>query len=458
MKRWLKVSVGEGRDGVKSSWKIKLAVGVCGLLLCTQAEAGETLLASTTLRQEQGTATVELWGERLPNGYVEDLLLLLKDSEGKLTTAYTPSLKGGYNPLLQAVQVKALPAEKAAAAGAAPQQVLLSVGQGDWNAGSEFRIVDFADPQRVTELFNAADSMGLVTQASIKDASLQITLQDGQRNDAPLAQPLESDTVDFGGLFALTAYDLDGDGRQELLSSQQLTQRGRLLADVGAAWRLQAEADKPQWQRSAFTVMTATPVDKSNTINDGRHFAYGSILPRKMVVPGGEATYPVFASPDAQLQNKINAYLAKACEAYLQLFYQGQADMAFKVIRADDLLLSLQLISGKNSFVHSHVHLDPKTGAEVRLEDILNTGDADLLPLLNLLCTNKNMDFTEGLPKEWYIEGGNLFLLQNICGKEEVAGFALGNLHKFLRDKKWLQKLTGQSVFDEKESKREKNS
>lgn len=442
MKRWLKTGVGEGSDGVKSSWKIKLAAaGCCSMLLCTGAAASETLLASTTLQQVQGKATVELWGERLPSGYAEQLLLLVKDDDGKLVTAYSPSVKGGYNPILQAVQVRPMPEENEQES-AAPQQLLLSLGLGSWEAGSEFRIIDFTNPVQVKELFGAADSMGIVTDAYNKEEALEITLQDGQKNSAPLPEGLpKNGKVDFGGLFSLTAYDLDGDGQQELLTSQQLTQRRQILADVGAVWRMQPDEDKnASWQRSTFTVMKATPADKHNTINDGCDFAVGSILPRKMVVPGGEATYPVFASKDVELQNKINAYLQQECAEYLGLFYQGQADMAFKVLRADKQLLSIQLISGKNRFVHHQLHLDPATGEPVKLEQILDTKDPDLRPLLNLLCTNKSMDFTEGLPSEWYLEGGNLFLLQRICGQDEIAGFALGNLHKFLLDKKWLQK------------------
>lgn len=426
---------------MKNSWKIKLAAAGCSMLLCTGAAASETLLASTTLQQEQGKATVELWGERLPGGYTEQLLLLLKE-DGKLITAYAPSVKGGYNPVLQAVQVKQLPVMPVnGQKGDVPQQLLLSLGIGSWEAGSEYRIIDFTNPKNIKELFGAADSMGIVTNAYNKEDSLEITLQDGQKNSAPLPEGLpKSGRVEFGGLFSLTVYDLDGDGQQELLACQQLTQRRQLLADVGAVWRLQQDEDKnDSWRRSTFTVMTAGPADKRNTINDGCDFDAGSILPRKMVVPGGEATYPAFASKNVQLQNKINAYLEKECAEYLQLFYRGQADMAFKVLRADKQLLSLQLISGKNSFIHHQLHLDPATGEPVKLEQILNLSDPDLRPLLQLLCTNKSMDFTEGVPSEWYLEGGNLFLVQRICGNDEVAGFALGNLHKFLLDKKWLQ-------------------
>lgn len=114
--------------------------------------------------------------------------------------------------------------------------------------------------------------------------------------------------------------------------------------------------------------------------------------------------------------------------------------MAFKVISATDKLVSLELISGKTSFLHHHINLDPKTGNIVKLDQLLNTQDPDLLPLLRLLCTNKNIQLEQKLPAEWYIEGSNLFLLQRICGKDEVAGFALGNLHKFIKDKRWIEK------------------
>jgi hypothetical protein len=126
----------------------------------------------------------------------------------------------------------------------------------------------------------------------------------------------------------------------------------------------------------------------------------------------------------------------------LQAYYAGRADMAFKVVNADARLLSLELISGKTSFRHHYVNIDPRTGEQWRLEQLLNAKDRDLLPLLNLLCTNENMHFESALPTEWYIEGNNLFLLQSVEGKDEVAGFALGNLHKYILDASWLEEKT----------------
>ena len=421
-----------------------LAVG-SALAMAGPAAAADTLLAKTALQLDKGSVTAELWGDRLPSGYSEDLLVLLKDERGKLVTAYAPSIKGGYYPILEAVQVKLVDKKAATAAGSesvseakqAAQQLLVSVGQGDWQAASEFRILDFAERNKVQELFSSADSMGLVSKAYSNEEKLYVTLKDGQQNVANLPEGVSSNRIYYGGLYSLTAHDLDGDGQQELLGAQQLVNGKQNVADVGAVWQLDGEK---KWKQSNVTIMTTSPTPKSNTVNDGKEVATGVILPRKMVVPGGEATYPTFVSHDVELQNKINRLLQSECAEYLDSFYQGKADMAFKVITANEHIISLQLISGKSKFKHHHVNINPSTGELIKLNQILNYKDPDLMPLLRLLCTNKNMMLEYQPPAEWYIEGKNIFLMQNICGQDEVAGFALGNLHKFVLDKRWLEK------------------
>ena len=421
-----------------------LAVG-SALALAGTAAAADTLLAKTALQLDKGSVTAELWGDRLPSGYSEDLLVLLKDERGKLVTAYAPSIKGGYYPMLEAVQVKLVDKKAATDAGnesvskakQAAQQLLVSVGQGDWQAASEFRILDFAERNKVQELFSSADSMGLVSKAYSNEEKLYVTLKDGQQNVANLPEGVSSNRIYYGGLYSLTAHDLDGDGQQELLGAQQLVNGKQNVADVGAVWQLDGEK---KWKQSNVTIMTTSPTPKSNTVNDGKEVATGVILPRKMVVPGGEATYPTFVSHDVELQNKINRLLQSECAEYLDSFYQGKADMAFKVITANEHIISLQLISGKSKFKHHHVNINPSTGELIKLNQILNYKDPDLMPLLRLLCTNKNMMLEYQPPAEWYIEGKNIFLMQNICGQDEVAGFALGNLHKFVLDKRWLEK------------------
>lgn len=409
--------------------KYLLAAALCSsALCCASAAAADTLLATETLPLEQGEMTAELWGDRLANGYANDLLVMLKDKDKRLVTAYAPSIKGGYNCLLYVVKPK----------GEKHSQLFISAGQGDWRAASEYRVLSFKNKKEVEEVFGAADSLGIVTSAQIKNGRLELKLANGTAESVQLDAGLDvkDGAVIYGGLHSLTPWDVDRDEADELLGSQRIMQGRTPLADIGAVWKRDKEGKK--WEIVGTTIMTLAPVAKGNTVNDGCELKAGAILPRRIVVRGGEATYPVFAGRDAELQNKINRELWLANMDYMLRFYAGNADTAFKVMHAGEHLLSLQLICGKKSFVHKHVNIDPTTGEAVKLSDILNTQDKDLIPLLNVLCTNERIHFTK-LPDEWYIEGENLFLLPEVQGKEEIAGFNLGNLHKFILDKKILQ-------------------
>lgn len=393
------------------------------------AVAEESLLAKTNLDTGVKALSVELWGEQVHGGYNQQLVLLVKNSDGKIVTAYNPDIKGGYGCQLEQVKV----AEKG-------NQLLLSVAQGDWRAATEYRILDLSKPADIKELFSGTDSMGIVVNAECADNNMKLTTTNGESStmvlDPKVAEQLGHRTA-FGGVHTLVAYDADEDGKQELLMSQRISSGKNLLADVGALLQLD---EKGKWQPRGITVMAASNPDSKNTVNNGRDFEGGSILPRRFVVPGGEATYPVFLNnSNLELQKEFNKTLKQECKAYLDKFYAGEADMAFNVIAADSELVSIRLISGKDRFVHHHVNINPATGKILKIDEILDTKNTDLVPLLELLSSNKNVMF-EGVPHEWYIEGENLFFVQNICGKEEATGYNIGNLHKYLLDKKWLSR------------------
>ena len=440
---------------MKNSWKINMVGGLAAFILSAcpgNALAADTLLSTVDLRLQDEVVQAELWGDCLNNGYASDLLVLLKRDK-KVLAAYNPTISGGYNCLLSTVQIKPVKENSQREKKTLPQQLLISAAQGDWSVGTEYRILDFANIEKVTELFSGVDSMGIISKAELTGNNLILDFADGQKNEAVLPSGLvDTGAVYYGGLHSLTADDLDDDGQDELLATQQIKQEDTLLADVGSIWRLtkstneQNRKDKNlkhwQWDKGSITVMTAVPVPKDNVINDGQNNKQGSVLVRKIVIPGGEATYPIFSSSDIKLTNKVNKLLHKECAKTFPDFFNGTADMAFKVVRNDDLLLTVQLIHGKSRFIHHNVNIDPKTGKQLYLKDILDVKNKELPALLKVLCTNNKMDFSKGIPDEWYIEGNNLFLVQNIDDKEEVAGFALGNLHKYILDNKWLKKNT----------------
>lgn len=414
------------------------------LTLPQGARAEERLLARAGVELSEGKVQAELWGDTLKNGYARKLMLLLKQ-DGRVIGAYAPSVPGGYNCLLEPVRVKK----------EGPEQLLLSAGQGDWRAPTEYRVLDFSDLKKIREVFSGAQNVGLIVSAAFADASgsaLELKLSDGTINPVELGfEAFDAAGLYYGGLDSLTPYDIDGDGCQELFASQQLATRSRLLLDVGWAFKL---SDDGSWQAGGITILKNTAGAGSGGINEGHHWAWGSLLARKLVTDFGEATFPVFAGPDPKLQDNINEILGRELAGYLRLFFAGRSDLAFRVLRADSMLLTLQLILSRDgTFSYHSINIDPATGRGLALADILNVKGKGLLKALSGSCEKP---LTE-IPDEWFIKDGRLHLLRGTGGVEDAVIVELEQLSKYLRDKKWLpQKLTDQSANKEKQRKQEK--
>ena len=101
------------------------------------------------------------------SSYRNDFLLLLKGSDSELLTAYVPSINGGYDCSL----------EKARFTGRG-EQLILSVGQGGDDGSIEYRIIDFADPKAVKEIFTGSDNAGVAATAEfVPDFRVKLLLQ-----------------------------------------------------------------------------------------------------------------------------------------------------------------------------------------------------------------------------------------------------------------------------------------
>lgn len=411
---------------------IALAILSTGLGISSMAAAENVNLAVLETELNGQQAKIELWGEQLKSGYADNLLILVKNNKQQVATAFKPSVTGGYNFLLEEVKLTK-----------DGRQILLSAAQGDWQADTEFRIIDFSNLKNVQEIFSAADNYGIIKTAVIEEGRLNIVLADDNTNSAQIDDKLLNSInqrqlqAKYGRLYSLSCRDLNNDGIDEVLTTQRIMADKKPLADIGAVWSLDKDNN---WQKKNFTILVAGFTEPGNTINDGKYNAEYAVLPRKIVLPNGECTYPVVSyTSNLKLQKKVNLLLEQELRPYTEGFIAGENDVAFNVLRADKDLLSLQIISGKGKFFHHHIHIDPQTGEKVKLADIFNVEDKDFLPLLNLLNTNKQIEFTEGLPAEWYLTDGRLYLVVNICGQEEAAVYVMGNLHKYVKDKKWLQ-------------------
>lgn len=494
---------------------MKIQALCAALLLAANTAAAEAeLLTSADLEYRGQQAKAELWGEQLPGGYSHRLQLLLKDGRGHVLTAYTPGLAGGYHALLQPVQVKpadswsaaqsnkqseeqekALPMDKATAekqqdgekmAEAVPnakpqgpsQQLLLSLGRSDWNGGRDYLLLDMENTKAFKELLAAKDNLGMIKELrpvehnvehgveqpkeygtepsrdnEIKQ-SVQILLHSGSKNILEL--PVEKDElskIEYRGLDWVVPHDLDGDGVQELLVGQALRYKDRTLATLGATWSYNAK--EQCWQEGRYTLMTGS--ESSSSVNMGTDLVRGSVLAVRIVMPGGEATYPIISIPGKpQLQQQLNAALMDSAKPYLDDFYAGRVDLAFRITANTPKLLSLQLVSGKDSFQRLGINLDPANGSKLELDDILLTKKRGLMKLLQ---ENKEYIAGKQLPQNWYLEDDVLYLVQKQGTEEHIAAYPLGKLEAFLRQpvRVAYKKLTTQSAKDEKETKNEKN-
>ena len=185
--------------------------------------------------------------------------------------------------------------------------------------------------------------------------------------------------------------------------------------------------------------MKADIVNKKNTINNGVLFQGGMIYPVKMVAPTGEATYPQFMlNEQVELEAAWNATLLQEAESYIESFLQGKADLAFNVLRADKKLLTVQLISGKDSFVRHTISFIPGEKQKYELKDLLNLKGKGLVKLLNELNNNKKLSWDASFTDEWYLRGNDLVLMKNISGSAEAAFFALKSLKPYIRDKRFM--------------------
>lgn len=404
-----------------------IAALVLGVMVTTGCEAAELkLLTKTSLQYKGQQSTAELKGSCLKNGYGRELVVLLKNQQGQIITAFKPTIEGGYNFTLEPVHL--LEGES--------DQVLLGAGTGNWQQEREYRIIDFTAPGAVGEIFGHVESHGIIKAAANEGRELTFTIADHTAKTTTLEVDPEG-PVSFKGLSSLKAYDANKDGLDELFTNEEIKGADKVVADVGAQW--QYVEDK--WVTKKSTLMTAGPVPKENRINKGKDFSEGVIIPEKIILPSGEWTGPRFISKaDKDLEAKVNEAIAKAGADFYEAFHEGRADGAFKIMSADKQLLSIQLISGKESFIHKHVNFSLEQGRELTLGDIFNLKDPDFLPLLELLSNNKELDFSLGLPREWYIEENKLFLVQHQKGRDIAAGYMLSNFHKFMVDSAWKER------------------
>lgn len=405
----------------KKLWGLAGLLSLC--LLATAAEAAKLAEVQAAFNGSGNPDTVTLYGDRLSGNshYYHNLLLQVTDSEGRLKTAFTPSIRGGYFPFLKTFTL-----------GKKHTEILLAVAQGEADKDVAYRLVDFSDAHKVKETFTGVDNFGVTTTTQYLDGRrFRVSCDFGQRPAVLEAAAAMSD--------ALHVFDAEGvvqknylrpqvsklisltPVQDRLLSTQNILDAdgATLLGKLYITWNWNEE--QAVWAPQAVHFDTVLDEDKLEKARVNSSAAAGNwqLYNRTYVHQGVEISYPEVAVTDSpEIQNKINAAIQswlqedkKNCQQAYRLEFTGPRLLSMLAYRQDS----------EGQITEKIFNFNMETGATLSLQAMFNYKDKDFLPLLNLLGIPKNS--VKSLPRDWYYNGGTfVFILPEADLSKGSAG------------------------------------
>lgn len=395
----------------KIIWGLAGLVSLC--LLTTNVEAVKLAEVNAAVTGKDNLETVTLYGDKLSSGsdYYHNLLLMVTDKEGKLKTAFTPSIRGGYFPFLKTVN-----------RAGAQTEILLAVAQGEADRDVAYRLVDFSNPGKVKETFSGIDNFGITTTTQYLDGRRFRVSCDIHGNAKVLESGMgESDQLhvfDAAGkvqkaylrpqvtkIVALTPV------QEQLLSTQNILDADgtTLLGQLYITWDWDKE--KQVWAPgSVHWDTTDTDEDvklEKARVNSSAAAGNWQLYNRTYVHQGVEISYPevaVAGKPD--VQNKINAALQDWLKADTK-----NSQQAYRLEFTGPRLLSMLAFrqDGEDQVTEKIFNFNMETGAMVSFQDMFIYKDNDFKALLNLLGVPQNS--VKGLPRDWYYNGGTFVFI-----------------------------------------------
>lgn len=455
--------------------KKMLCAGLVLALTCGGAAAQE--LADVKL----GSAKVTLLGDRLDSGFVYNLLLRVDD--GVTPYVVDPGVNGGYDPKLMTVKLKK-----------DESQVLLDLAQGAGDAVRECRIFavrkreaeskertvqseersveskeltaktetgktadgvnadaktgtsqdvskDELQPavSRLTAIFGAEESAGVIREAVLTDHKLRVRLLDGNRQqvavDPKIWERIENGFArgympEYRGLHTLYVSDRDQDGVQELYSSQRIELQGHDLGYIAARLDLQQD---DSWKASHYVLqLPPVPNKKEEVLNRGIRTDAYEIRPAKLFVEQGQGAFPEFTGRDKETNARINGEFAKVYAPMLDKLFSRKALMGFEVILAFENILSVRFIGGEPR-LNRFVHVDPADGHVLGIQDMF-TVNSGFLKRMSELSPSKHKYSKKDLAN-WFMKDTKLNIILQSGSKQQAEQFTLGQFEEFLSPK-----------------------
>ena len=435
----------------KKMWGLAGLLSIC--LLATPAEAAKLAELEASLTGTGSEETVALYGDQLSGGsnYYHNLLLLVSDKEGKLKTAFTPSIRGGYYPLLKTFAT----ADK-------HQEVILAAAQGAADTDVAYRVIDFSHPGKVKETFSGSENFGVTTTAQYQDGrrfrvichlegapkildaavgdkdSLHVFDAEGQVQKTYLRPQVTN-------LVALTPVD----GR--LLSTQKIFDADgtTLLGQLYITWNREKENWEPREVHLDVTDAGDESKLEKSKVNSAAAAGNWQLYSRSYAHQGVEVAYPEVAVTGAPVvQNKINDALQswlkedkKNCQQAYRLEFVGPRLLSLIAFREE----------GEGQITEKIFNFNMETGEEIAFKEMFNYRDKDFLPLLNLIGQPK--DSIKDLPRDWYFNGGTfVFILPEADLKGHTGdGYGQASFIPTPAEKAERQKLQKKAVVAKKQ-------
>lgn len=471
---------------------LTVMLGACLLALPLKGVEGAVLAAVQADVDGDGRLeNVELQGEKTIPGsnYYGKLLVVVRNEEGKMLTAWHPDLEGGYYCLLEKIPLavtregkKTVEKHKEEAAETSakntlptadelvaiwedvsreakteksvPQsydRILLTVGKGGDQGDMLCRILDFSRPAKVRAEFSGADNLGIKASAAYlpgRRFSVKYILpKDGTEQETYTEFNVpEPDTFHiFTQEGALAKTHL----RPEITEIVSLTwqndclftvqnvlaaDRRSVLARLRARWAREKDEWKPVEVKAAAV---GDGLFEADFVDQPAKAGSWQLYPRCAWIGERSISRPVVAVEEKpKLQNKINAQLEDWYKAQ-----PAEEERAFQVKFAGPRLLCLELgrRNLKGDVIRDLYNFDMQTGELLSLDVMFAVKNPDFLKVINLVGKPKGA-FTEVKPQHWHRDGDKIIFQDRLLSEDfqeeeniKMSVVALSDLHKLIR-------------------------
>lgn len=434
-----------------------MIVGVIFSITATVVSAHEAPLMSIELdtNGDGQLETIELYadGNVAGSNYKKDLILLLKDTQGKILTGYVPSIKGGYAVDLQ----KASFLDKG-------EQLILSVDQGDAEKYKEHRIIDFSDHKVVKEIFNSVDNSGIKAEAKFLDNyqakvvldTRKITLIDlKSKKDFYEQRGLYSNSGQLRKMYqqpsiskidSLVPISINEEKKKKFITLQHVNglNADDTLGEISGVWEYSSASGWKVLNKKFYKNVVDITKSKFRRTYTERNW---SVMPSKIRYNKSIVIYPVYTvAGHADIQKKVNQQINNIYQSYCKNLESDKSDLDYTMPFVSEKLVSLVFFGSQVGLEEKKsekitFNVETKTGDNLSIDQVLNLKDADLLPVLKVLTKGSKIDFNKGIPQDWYYNGMNIVFCElSDKGEWLESVVAVSDLKKFIKKPEIFEK------------------